>query len=414
VENLAIQIVLLAILLFFSAVFSSSETALFSLKSYQVRRLQSRPTRRALTVGSLLKDPYHLLVTILIGNTLVNVAASSVGTTVIGRYFEQGVVGISVAVMTLLILIFGEIVPKTFAVSNPPSVSLATAPLIAVAVRVFAPLKVVLEMVISRVIRKGRGQAASGDVHFGEHVAEAIALGHSEGVLDRSEREMLGGIFRLMHLSVQNIMTPRTEVFMLSSDVALGDAVPMVRSAGYSRIPLFDPQKRDDIVGILYSKDLLYRQESPGLRLADVAREPVFVPESKSLMDLLSEFVSGAAHFAVAIDEHGSFAGIVTLDDILSEIIGRDVARNPEKYRYKRLSRHSWEVSGRMEMEYFNVLVGVSILDPGAETIAGLVINRMGRIPSVGDEIVIDNLRIRVLSADNRRIALLRVEKVKK
>lgn len=413
-ETLAIQIVLLAVLLFFSAVFSSSETALFSLKSYQVRRLQSRPTRRSLTVGSLLKDPYHLLVTILIGNTLVNVAASSVGTTVIGRFFEQGVVGISVVVMTLLILIFGEIVPKTFAVSNPPSVSLATAPIIAVAVRLFAPLKVLLEAVIRSVVRKWAGQAASGEVHFGEHVAEAIALGHSEGVLDRSEREMLGGIFRLTHLSVQNIMTPRTEVLMLSSDVGLGDAVPMVRSAGYSRIPLFDPQKRDNIVGILYSKDLLHNQEKIELSLADISREPVFVPESKSLLDLLSEFVSGAAHFAVAIDEHGSFTGIVTLDDILSEIIGRDVARNPEKCRYRRLSRHSWEVSGRMEIEYFNVLVGVSLSDPGAETIAGLVINRMGMIPSVGDQIVIDNLRIRILSADNRRIALLRVEKVKK
>jgi putative hemolysin len=323
-------------------------------------------------------------------------------------------VGISVVVMTLLILIFGEIVPKTFAVSNPPSVSLATAPLISVAVRLFAPLKAFLEIVMKRASRREAAQAPSGETHLGEHVAEAIALGHSEGVLDRIEREMLGGIFRLIHLSVQNIMTPRTEVFMLSSEVSLGDAVPLVRSAGYSRIPLFDPQRRDDIIGILYSKDLLYSQGAPGLRLADVAREPVFVPESKSLMDLLSEFVSGAAHFAVAIDEHGSFAGIVTLDDILSEIIGRDVARNPEKYRYKRLSKNSWEVSGRMEIEYFNVLVGVSISDPGAETIAGLVINRMGRIPLTGEEVVIANLKIEVLQADDRRIALLLVEKVKK
>jgi CBS domain containing-hemolysin-like protein len=414
VDTVTLQIVLLAVLLFLSGTFSSSETALFSLKPYQVRKLQSRPTRRSLMVGSVLRDPYLLLVTILIGNTMVNVAASSLGTNLMGQFFEQGVVGISVVVMTVLILVFGEVVPKMLAVSNPETVSLGTAPLITAAVRVFTPLRALLEIVIRLLMRKQPGGEGDEVVSPRENVAEAIALGHSEGVLDRIEQEMLAGTFRLMHLSAQNIMTPRTEVFMLSSDLDIGDAVSMVRSSGYSRVPLFNAEKRDDIVGILYAKDLLHSPEEGRRRLADIAREPLFIPESKPLVDLLGKFVSGAAHFAVVIDEYGSFTGIVTLDDILGEIIGRDVARNPEKYRYRRLSKNTWEIPGRMEVEYFNVLLGTSLSGPNIETVAGFVTSSAGEISEQGQQIVIGNLRFTVIEADPRMVLRLRVEKLRR
>jgi putative hemolysin len=413
VSIIASQIVFLGVLLFLSSVFSGSETALFSLKPYQVRKLERKPSRRSIRVSDLLRDPYHLLITILIGNTLVNVAASSIGTNLVGHFVRRGVVGISVVIMTVLILIFGEIVPKTFAVHNPPRTALAAAPIIAVAARFLAPLKVSLEAIIRLIVRPVAPKAQSEDARMGEHVAEAIALGHSEGALDRHEREMLGGIFRLMHLSVQNIMTPRPEVYMLSSELKVGDAVGIVRSSGYSRIPVFDVDSRDSIVGILYAKDLLYRQKDTACRLVDVCRRPLFVPESKPLVDLLEEFVSGAAHFAAVIDEYGSFTGIVTLDDILGEIIGRDAQRDLDKFRYRRKSKSEWEVSGRMGIEYFNALLGTDVSDPHAETIAGYIINRLGRIPAVGEELVTDNLRLRVLGADGQRIAEVEVERLK-
>jgi putative hemolysin len=414
VSEIVAQIGLLACLLYLSSVFSGSESALFSLKPYQVRNLERKPSHRSIQVGTLLRDPYHLLVTIVIGNTLVNVAASSIGTNVVGHFVRRGVIGISVVVMTLLILIFGEIVPKTFAVRSPVRVSLATAPIISLAVRVFAPLKDSLDVVIRLIVRPGSQRAHGKIAPVGDHVVEAIALGHSEGALDRYEREMLGGIFRLMHLSVQNIMTPRPEVCMLSSNLTVGEAVTIVRSSGYSRIPIFDADSRDSIVGILYAKDLLYSQLETERRLVDVCRRPLFVPESKGLVDLLEEFVSGAAHFAAVIDEYGSFTGIVTLDDILGEVIGRDGERHLAKFRYRRKSRSGWVVSGRMEIEYFNALLGTDIADPHAETIAGYVINRMGRIPAVGEELVADNLRLRVIDADQRRIAEIEVDKVKR
>jgi putative hemolysin len=409
-----LQIALLVFLLLLSSIFSGSETALFSLKSYQVRGLRRRPSRNSIRVGSLLNDPHHLLVTILVGNTLVNVAASSIGTDLVGRFFHEGVVGISVAVMTGLILLFGEIIPKTVAVSSPVGISLRTAGIIALAVRVLAPFRRILESAVSLAGRMRIGRPPGKAAGYQDHVADAIAAGHSEGILDRFEGEVLGGIFRIMHLSVQNTMTPRTEVFMLSSDTPLREAVDLVKSSGYSRIPVFDAANREDIRGVLYAKDLLQRQYSSDLLVTEIARKPIFVPESKALADLLREFVSGTAHFAVVIDEYGSFTGIVTLEDILEEIVGMEAEEQRDRYSYRQVGRSRWEVSGRMEIEYFNALVGASIPAEGVETIAGFMIDRMGEIPAVGDGMRFANLRLKVLEADSRRIVKIEVERIRK
>jgi putative hemolysin len=409
-----LQIVLLGLLLVLSSIFSGSETAFFSLKSYQVRGLRRRPSRSSIMVGSLLNNPYHLLVSVLVGNTLVNVAASSIGTDLAGRFFNEGVVGISVLFMTILILLFGEIIPKTVAVNNPVGFSLRTAGMITIAVRVLAPLKKLLESSVSLAGRMRIGGPVGKVPGYHDHVADAIAAGHSDGILDRFEGEVLGGIFRIMHLSVQNIMTPRTEAFMLSSDTPLREAVGLVRSSGYSRIPVFDAANREDIRGVLYAKDLIQRQYSSDLLVAEIARKPVFVPESKSLADLLREFVSGAAHFAVVIDEYGSFTGIVTLDDILEEVVGMEGDEQRERYRYRRVGRSQWEISGRMEIEFFNALVGASVPAESVETIAGFIIERMGKIPAPGEEIRFANLRLKILEADSQRIIRIEAERIRK
>jgi putative hemolysin len=315
--------------------------------------------------------------------------------------------------MTVLILIFGEVVPKTFAVSNPLRVSLSTVPVISVVVSLLAPLRRVTEAAVCFADRLGRGRSSSYEPDSPGDVVEALAMGHAEGVIDQFEGEVLGRIFRIEHMSVQNIMTPRTEVFMLSSDVTLEDAVGIVKSSGFSRVPIFDAEQRDSIRGVLYSKDLLYKQGSPHLRVSEIARRPVFVPESKQVADLLREFVTGKAHFAIAIDEHGSFVGIVTLDDVLAEIVDRVGDRLPRKHAYTKISRSKWRIPGRMETEFFNALVGVLIVDTQAETVAGFIINQMGRIPASGEELRWRGLRFRVLDADSRRVKSIEVEKLR-
>jgi len=411
VNNVLPQIILLLVLLWLSSVFSGSETALFSLKPYHIRELQRKPTRRSLMVGSLLTEPYQLLIAILIGNTLVNVAASSIGTSLVSGFMKHGAVELSVFVMTALILLFGEILPKTLAVSEPRRTALANVPIVAATVKLFLPLRIVLDGIIKLVLSavSGRQRLRVSERHA--HVAEAIATGRTEGVLDKTETDMLAGIVRLMNLSVQNIMTPRTEVFMLGSNVPIKDAIGIVRSCGYSRIPLFDHQSRDKIIGILYAKDLLRRNIDSDLPIGKISREPLFVPESKTLIDLLHEFISGRAHFAVVVDEYGSFSGIVTLDDILAEVIGRNVAAYQERYRSRRIARNLWEVSGRMEIEYLNALIGASIINPKAETVGGYILNHLGRIPEIGEQIAIGNLVFTIVDADRRRIITVRIHK---
>jgi putative hemolysin len=409
VTTILLQIGLLVVLLVFSGIFSGSETALFSLKPFQTRKLERQPSRRSIRVSSLLSDPVRLLATILVGNTLVNVAASSVGTSIAGHLVHRGVVGISVAVMSALILIFGEIVPKTYAVNKPLKTALRTSAIISTAVRLMSPLRAFFTA-LSKLAARTRLPGAAMPDHKHAHVAEAVAEGHTEGVLDSLERRMLAGFLKIEHQSAQNIMTPRTEVFMLDAGTRVADAVPLVRSAGFSRVPIFDAEKRDSIKGVAYVKDLLQRQYSGDLSLRDIARQPVFVPESKSLVDLLSEFVKGAAHFAVAVDEYGTFTGIVTLDDIVEEIVGEELNRR-SKNIYRKRTRSTFEVSARMELEYFNALLGSMLADNNAETIGGFILNNMGRIPAVGEKFVLEGIRFKVLDGDGRQIKTLEIGK---
>ena len=411
---MGLEIALLCLLVVVSAFFSSSETALFSLRPHELRKLEKHPSPRSLGVVRLLRDPNRFLVAVLVGNTLVNVAASSLGTSLVSSHLKTNEVAVSVGVMTLLILVLGEVMPKTYALNNPVRVSVALSPLLAVALVVFGPLKRAMESFLTlavwfKLLRLGGGGAPSG-----ERVAEAVSLGHSGGVVDAFDSEVLQGLFKVMHLSVENVMTPRTEVFMLSRDLALGEATATLKSSGFSRVPLFGPGSRDDIVGVLYIKDVLYGRYGRDVSLGEIARKPVFVPETKPVVDLMKEFAGGAAHFAVVIDEYGTFTGIVTIDDILTEITWRGPASQDAKHTYLKRSRSSWEVPGRMELEYLSALTGVALAESGTQTVGGLVAHRMGKIPAGGEETVVGGLRFRVIEADARRVKRLLIERVRR
>jgi CBS domain containing-hemolysin-like protein len=414
VELVILEVSLICALLALSFCFAGSETAFFSLRTHEVRRLAKQPSAGSSRVVGLLKDPHRFLIAILVGNTLVNVAAASIGTSIVHRHVGRDVIGISAIAMTFLILVVGEVIPKTYALNNPIRFSRALSGFVRAAVAVFGPLKGLLELAVRVTLRPNLLRLPGRSGAAGEQVTEAIALGRSQGVVDRFEGEVLRGLFKVMHLSVQNIMTPRTEVFMLSSDLRLADALSIIKSKGFSRIPIFAGEERDSIVGLLYVKDILYGKHGPEETLGAIARKPLFVPESKSVVDMMREFATGSAHCAVVIDEYGAFTGIVTLDDVLAEIAGRAATRRMEKYAYRKRARLSWEIPGRMEIDYFNALTGASLPDRSAETVAGFLISRMGKIPPAGEELTEGGMRFRVLEADRMRIKRVLVDKVKR
>lgn len=412
--TLGLEIALVAVLLALSAFFSSSETALFSLRPHELRKLERQPSPRSLRVVRILKDPHRLLVAVLVGNTLVNVAASSLGTSIVTRHLEENEVAASVGIMTVLVLVLGEVTPKTYALNNPVRLSVALSPFLSVVLWALGPLRGAMEAFLRLTLRPGLLRLPARIAPSGEHVTEAITQGHSEGVVDAFDWEVVKGLFKVMHLSVENVMTPRTEVFMLGSDLPLGEAIDTLKASGFSRVPLFGERSRDDIVGVLYIKDILYGRYGRDVRLGDIARKPVFVPESKPVVDLMSEFAGGTAHFAVVIDEYGSFTGIVTIDDILAEITGRGPASQSAGHAYVKRSRSGWEVSGRMELDYLSALTGVALPEGGPKTVGGLVVDALARIPAPGEEVAVSGLRFRVVSADRRRVEQVLVERVRK
>ncbi|MGQ9604164.1 MAG: hemolysin family protein [bacterium] len=405
------ETILLLVLLWLSSLFSSSETAYLSLKPQQVRGMKGKHSKKSIKVARVISNPQRFLISILIGNTFVNVAASSVGTNIIRNLVSGPVITISVIAMAGLILTFGEIIPKVAAVNKPQSIALGNVGAIEIAMQAISPLRAVLEKITSAMVVMVFGKDVAS-VSKGKEIGEAILISQEEGVLDRSEAEMLAGILRLRSLTAQNIMTPRTDVFMLSASLRIADAIALVKSSNFSRVPIFKDERRDHIVGILYTKDLLRNDIDQEADLASIARKPLFVPESKNLVSLMQDFMSNKVHIAIVVDEHGSMAGLVTFDDILSEITGRDMDQYMMQHHFKRLGRGEWEVSARMELECFNALTGLPLVDSNAETVAGYVLNRLGRIPKAGETIEVGNLGFKVIDADSRRLITLRVKRL--
>lgn len=405
------ETILLLVLLWLSSLFSSSETAYLSLKPQQVRGMKAKHSKKSIKVARVISNPQRFLISILIGNTLVNVAASSVGTNIIRNLASRPVITISVVAMAGLILTFGEIIPKVVAVNKPQFIALGNIGAIEIAMRAISPLRAVLEKITSAMVGMVFGKDVAS-VSKGKEIGEAILISQEEGVLDRSEAEMLAGMLRLRSLTAGNIMTPRTDVFMLSASLRISDAIALVKSSNFSRVPIFKDERRDHIVGIVYTKDLLRNDIDQEADLASIARKPLFVPESKNLVSLMQDFMSNKVHIAIVVDEHGSMAGLVTFDDILSEITGRDMNQYMMQHHFKRLGRSEWEVSARMELECFNELTGLPLVDSNAETVAGYVLNRLGRIPKTGETIEVGNLGFKVVDADSRRLITLRVKRL--
>jgi putative hemolysin len=400
------------ILLFFSAFFSGSETAFFSLSRSAVAGMKASDRRRRM-IAALLSKPRMLLVTVLFGNLLVNIASTSAVTALAISLFGEKGVGIAVVVMTALILVFGEITPKSLALKNAESFAVNAAPLLRALMIVFSPFRFILETIATATVRKSRRLFGERREEYeARELATAVEMGHDDGLFDKFETEVLTNLFLFTETTVREILVPRVEVFALNVDTPLGDAVIQVRSRGFSRVPLFKGDS-DNIVGILMAKDLLRYSRDERVTLEEIMRAPIFVPESKKIRDLFWELIASHQHFVVAVDEHGSFEGIVSLEDILEEIFGEiRNRREPKVEEYLLTGRDQIIVDGTMELEHFNEVFDVCIESKEVETVAGYLIEQVGKIPREGESITLKGLRFLALSSDRTRLKKLKVERV--
>lgn len=386
---------------------------MYSLTRPQVRSLEVRSPAGRL-VGRLLETPRKLLVTILLGNLLVNIFATSTATAVMLDIFgEKGLVYAFLA-MTALIVTFGEIVPKAVALRWSERFSLlAIVPLRLFHVAV-APARAPLSYVSEAVIERLRRRIGKSKKHFTwDELVTAVQMSRTAGAVGLFEYEILSNVLEFRETIVKEIMTPSIDVISRPLTTDRAELVRTFLDNGLSRMPIWG-ETTDDIIGVLHIKDLLHpRSAGNAGELRALLREPFFVPETTSIDELYNELQDRKAHVAVVIDEYASFVGIVTLEDILEELVGeiRD-ARDPKVAPYMRLNENRIVVPGTMEIDEFNRVFGTHIAEEESETIAGYVTGFTGKIPREGEVFEEGGLRFCIISAQPNRIRKLRVERV--
>jgi putative hemolysin len=405
-------IALLAVLLTFSSFFSASETAFFSMSRSAAAEME-KGGRRERMAARMLRDPRTLLVTILFGNLLVNISATSAVTALAIRLYGDKGVGIAVVVMTILILFLGEIAPKSLALKKAPSFAVLGAPLLRGFMIIFTPVRIALGAVADYTVEVSRRILGDSREEYGaRELATAVELGHRDGLFGDFEKEVLTNLFLFTEITAREIQTPRHEVFALDINTPLNEAIVQVKMNGFSRVPLFSGTG-DAIEGILFAKDLLRFSRDDRVRLADIFRPATFVPESKRIRDLFGELITSHQHLVVVVDEHGSYTGILTLEDILEEIFGeiRD-RREPHVEEYHRLDENRIVVEGTMSLRDVNEILGTHLESWEVETIAGYLIEKIGKIPREGESFTVEGLRFLILSASAVRVDKIKVERL--
>ena len=415
--SLVISLGVIAILLVLSAFFSGSETALTAASRPLIHELERKGNRRAGLVNMLRQDKERLIGAILLGNNLVNILASVLATSIlIGLFGEAGVIYATVA-MTLLVVIFAEVLPKTYAIQNATRMSLAVAPLVRRIVIVLSPVVVILQMFV-RIVLRLFGidiSADQGMTMTAEELHGAIALHTGEGPGSRHERAMLHSILELADVEVGEIMVHRKDVAMLDADENPKALVERVVKSPYTRLPLWR-DKPENIIGVLHAKAVLQAvhdraPDGAAPNLLRLAAKPWFIPESTSLLHQLQAFRQRREHFALVVDEYGALMGIVTLEDILEEIVGdiadeHDVTAPPGV----RLQRDgSAIVEGTFTIRDLNRRFDWRLPDEDAATIAGLLLHEAREIPTVGQVFEFHDFRFEVLHRTRNQITSIRV-----
>ena len=403
----------IVVLIALSGFFSSSEIAMFSLASHRVDHLVEQGRRGADAVAELKSDPHRLLVTILVGNNLVNIAMSSIATALVGVYVENAgaAVLISTFGITSLVLLFGESAPKSYAVENTESWALRIARPLKLSEYVLLPLVVTFDY-LTRIVNKVTGGRSAIETSYvtRDEIQNMIQTGEREGVIEEEEREMLDRIFRFNQTIAKEVMTPRLDVTAVPKDASVDEAIETCVQADHERVPVYEGNL-DNIVGVVNIRDLVrarYYGEGENT-LASVVQPTLHVPESKNADELLEEMQETRMQMVVVIDEFGTTEGILTLEDMVEEIVG-EILEGDEEEPFEFVDDHTVLVRGEVNIDEVNEVLEIELPEGQEfETLAGFVFNRAGRLVEEGEEIEYEGVKIRIEEVDNTRIMRARV-----
>ena len=413
------------VLILLSAFFSGSETALTAASRGKLRAAQDRGSKGAELALSITEDNERLIGSVLLGNNLVNILATSLATALFTSLFGDSGVALATLIMTLLVLIFAEVLPKTYAITNPELAASRVAPLIRVVILVFSPVVAAIRAFV-RIVLRIFGVKTDPDSQIlavREEIAGALQLGHSEGVVEKEDRDRILGALDLAERTVEEVMLHRSNIEMIDAESEPRTILKQCLESNYTRLPIYkgDPE---NIIGVAHAKDLMRAMyetiDQAGdraaealevFRITDVMMKPYFVPDTTTLADQMRNFLRKHTHFALVVDEYGSLEGLLTLEDILEEIVGEITdEHDPDAEHQVKAGDDGWFwLDGAMTIRDLNRATDWSLPDDEANTIAGLVIHEAQMIPTVGQRFTFHGFRFEVMEREHNRVTRLRV-----
>ncbi len=412
-------------LLVMSAFFSGSETALTASSRSKLKAQADKGSRAAARAMEVTDDSERMIGAILLGNNVVNILAASLATALLTRVFGDSGVALATLGMTALVLVFGEVLPKTLAIANPEPFAMRVSPAIGLLIRILSPIVSVVRLLVRGLLRVF-GVRTDPDSHIlalREEIAGAIALGHSEGAVEKEDRDRLLATLDLSDRTVEEVMRHRSQVEMIDADLPADDIVTQVLASSHSRLPVYRDEV-ENILGVIHAKDLLREvnriaqaegtEREAGLDILKVARKPYFVPETTPLDEQMRQFLKRKAHFALVVDEYGALRGLITLEDILEEIVGdiSDEFDVTPVHIPQPSEAGDYLIDGAMTIRDLNRAMDWNLPDEEANTVAGLVIHEAQTIPAEGQVFSFHGFRFEIATRRENRITRLKIRRL--
>lgn len=400
------EVVLLIVLLGLSGFFSSAETSLVAVNKIRIRTLADQGNKRARTLLEIFKNESKMLSAILIGNNLVNTFMASLSSMIAYR-FGGYAVSIATFLITFLILVFGEITPKTIATRSPEKFALTYAPVILMLMKVLTPVIWFINLFSTMILRLLGYKNDQKNASFTESELHTILdVSHEEGVIETEERDLIRNVFDFTDVKASQIMVPRVHVTSIDVDTTRDELERIYREEHFTRLPVYEGNP-DNIIGIINMKDLVFSDPSQPLDLRKLLRKPYFTIENKGISELLSELQKDAYNMTIVLDEYGELAGILTVEDIVEEIVGevQDEFDASENENIQQIGPHQYKVKGYLSLHDLNDELGLNLDSEDYDSIGGLVIEKLSRFPTLGESVVLDNgVTVRVVSLHKNRI----------
>ena len=400
-----IQLVIVIILLSASAFFSSAETALMTSNKLKMRNLADNGNKRAAKVLKVTENTDKMLSAILIGNNIVNLTASSISTTLTLKIFGSKLVGIATGILTFLILVFGEITPKNVASKNAEDMALAYIGVISFLVTLLTPVIFIVNTVAKFVISIFNKNGDDNNAVTEEELRAMVEYSHEEGVIENEEKKMIVNVVDFGDTVAGDIMVPRVDMVMVDEKSSYEEILQVFREERYTRIPVYE-ETQDNVIGILNVKDFLLIEDKENFVMKELLREPLYTYEYKKTSALMMDMRKTGANIVIVLDEYGITAGLITLEDMLEEIVGeiRDEFDADEDEGITKVSDLEYLIDGSTNLDDINDRIGLSLSSEEYESIGGLIMEKLGRLPVEGEIINFDNIVLTVKKMDHARI----------